>query len=98
MGAFLPKPSQRREGAFSIPIGTLKCALRCPMGLLDGMIRTETYCALLSSSFISVKRHHDHSNTSKRKLNWGWLTVQKFLSPLSSWRKAWWHTGRCGAV
>ena len=44
---------------------------------------------------IAVKRHHNHSNSSKGKLLIG-VKVQRF-SPLSSWKEVWLHTGRHGA-
>jgi|UPI00001F6546 hypothetical protein len=45
---------------------------------------------------ITVKRHHDHSNSYKGKhLIGAGLQFQRF-SPLSSWREAWQHAGRQG--
>ena len=49
-----------------------------------------------SVSFCCEKTH-DHGNSCKLKYLIGTgLQFQRF-SPLSSWQKAWWHTGRHGA-
>lgn len=47
---------------------------------------------------LAVKKYHDHDNAYKiNHLIEAGLQFQK-SSPFSSWRGAWWHSGRHGAV
>ena len=52
----------------------------------------------LSQGFITVKKHHDHSNSYKGKhLMGAGLQFQTFRT-LSSQQEAWWHVDRRGAA